>query len=205
MYLESKTKILAEEVSMCRCTSSIVASVLVLLCTAMAFAQSPSGPAKPGPEVKKLGVYVGKWTIESNLPPGAMGSKGGKTTGAATCEWVAQGWGVFCRESLPLPGGVGALTDVYMIAYDGEKKSYFFTQVSAGSSNWVGRGTVDGDTWTWTVDSTGNGKPYQVRFTDKFTSPDSFDFKNEIGEGGGAMQVMMSGKQTRARTPAAKR
>jgi hypothetical protein len=44
----------------------------------------------------------------------------------------------------------------------------------------------------------------RVRFTDKFTSPDSVDFNNEIGESGGVIAVMMSGKQTRARTSAAK-
>jgi hypothetical protein len=130
-----------------------------------------------------------------------MGSSGGQTTGTADCEWVAERFGVLCRESVPLPGG-GGLTDVYLVAYDAEAKNYFFTQVSAGGVVWTGRGTANGDTWTWAVDTTTDGKPIHFRFTDKWTSPDSFDFKNEVGDNSDSMKVMMTGKQARIKASA---
>lgn len=168
-----------------------------VLCATLAVAQT-SPPPKPGPEAEKIGAYVGKWNTEAHVPTGAMGSSGGKTTGTISCDWVAERFGVFCREDVPIPGG-GSLTDVYLMAYDEKAKNYFFTQVSAGGVIWTGRGTVDGDTWVWTVDSTADGKPIQFRFTEKWTSPDSYDFKNEVTESGGSMEVMMEGKETRIR------
>ena len=100
-----------------------------------------------------------------------------------------------------MPGG-GGLTDVYLVAYDAEAKNYFFTQVSAGGVVWTGRGTANGDTWTWAVDTTTDGKPIHFRFTDKWTSPDSFDFKNEVGDNSDSMKVMMTGKQARIKASA---
>lgn len=184
--------------------STPTASVLMLALSAtLALAQTSSAPPEPGPEVKKLGAFVGKWTIAGSVPAGAMGSNGGQTTGTADCEWVAERFGVFCREMIPLPG-TGSLTDVYLMGYDGEAKNYLFTQVSAGGGVMTGRGAVNGDTWTWTVDTRADGKPIYFRFTDKWTSPDSFDFKNEIGDNPDSMKLMMTGKQSRIKASAAK-
>lgn len=90
------------------------------------------------------------------------------------------------------------------MAYDGEAKNYFFTQVSTTGVVWAGRGTVNGDTWVWTVDTTYSGKPFHFRFTEKWTSPDSYDFKNEVGVSADSMKVMMDGKETRTKTSAPK-
>lgn len=174
---------------------TIPVGLWVVLCATLAVAQT-SPPPKPGPEAEKIGAYVGKWNTEAHVPTGAMGSSGGKTTGTISCEWVADRFGVFCRESVPIPGR-GSLTDVYLIAYDATTKNYFFTQVSAGGVIWTGHGTVNGDTRVWTVDSTADGKPIQFRFTEKWTSPDSYDFKNEVIESGNSSKVMMEGKETR--------
>jgi len=183
------------------CRTLIASSLLLVSCAAVTPAQTSTAPPKPGPEARKLAAFVGEWTIEGSLPAGAMGSSGGKTTGTASCEWVSEKFGVFCRENVPFPGG-GDLTDVYMVAYDETAKNYFFTQVSAGGVIWTGRGKVNGDTWVWMVDSTEDGKPIHFRFTEKFTSPDSYDFKNEVGESADSMKVMMDGKETRTKTSA---
>ena len=181
-------------------TTLIAPVLLLLLCATLALAQTSPAP-KPGPEAERLSAYVGEWAILANLPAGVMVDKGGKATGAASCEWIAERFGVFCRETLP---GESRLSDVYLMAYDGEAKNYFFTQISTAGVVWTGRGTVNGDTWVWTVDTTYNGKPIQFRFTEKWTSPDSFDFKNEFGVSADSMKVMMDGKETRAKTSASK-
>jgi hypothetical protein len=178
-------------------TTLIPPVLLIVLCTTLALAQTSPAPPKPGPEAEKLSAYVGEWAIHGNLPAGVMVNKGGKATGAASCNWVAERFGVFCRETLP---GESSLSDVYLMAYDGEAKNYFFTQVSTAGVIWTGRGTVNGDTWVWIVDTTYNGKPIHFRFTEKWTSPDSYDFKNEVGVSADSMKVMMDGKETRTKT-----
>jgi len=47
----------------------------------------------PGPEVKKLAVMVGKFTVEDELKAGAMGpnSPAMKFTGTDDCRWTAGG------------------------------------------------------------------------------------------------------------------
>jgi hypothetical protein len=115
--------------------------LLPVLCTTLALAQiSP----KPGPEAKKLSIFVGKWKLDGDVKPGGMGP-GGKTTGTVSCEWIAEGFGVLCHETVSLPGTKGKLTDVDLMAYDDEAKNYFFSQVSVGGAVWMGGGTVNGD------------------------------------------------------------
>src|SRR5271169_6071327 len=69
----------------------------VLACASSAIAgdQSQTTPPKrgPGPEVKKLAVMVGKFTVEDELKAGAMGpnSPAMKFTGTDDCRWTAGG------------------------------------------------------------------------------------------------------------------
>jgi hypothetical protein len=102
-----------------------------------------------------------------------------------------------CRESATLPGGMGKRTDVLIMTYDAEAKNYVFFQVNNFGVSWTCRGTVSGDTWTWNGEATRNGKTILLRFTMKWTSKDSFDFKKEVGPNADSMQVMMDGKETR--------
>lgn len=181
--------------------SLAVRTLMLVVCATMALAQAPSAPPKPGPEVKQLGVFVGKWTAAGDVKPSPMGP-GGKMTGTESCEWISGGFGVLCRETATIPG-MGELTGVGVLAYDPDAKNYAFSQVNNWGAVWIGRGTVNGDTWTWTSESTADGKPILLRFTMKWTSPDSYDFKNEIGPSVDSMRVMMDGKETRV-TAAAK-
>jgi hypothetical protein len=173
--------------------------LVLVLCTTMALAQAPSGPPKPGPEVKKLGVFVGKWTAVGDVKPGGMGP-GGTMTGTSSCEWISDGFGVLCRETATVPG-MGKVTDVGLLSYDASAKNYVFFQVNNVGATWIGRGTTDGDTWTWTSQDTVDGKTMQLRFTVKWISKDSYDFKNEAGPNIDSMAVMMDGKGTRMLLP----
>ena len=47
----------------------------------------------PGPEQKKLGYFVGKWTTEGEMKASPMGP-GGKITSTDTCEWFDGGFAV---------------------------------------------------------------------------------------------------------------
>jgi hypothetical protein len=73
----------------------IVGTLVLVLCTTMALAQTSSAPPKPGPEVKKLGVFVGKWTAEGDMGPG------GKAATTESCEWISGGFAVLAARALP--------------------------------------------------------------------------------------------------------
>lgn len=182
----------------------IFSVLLYVFCTAaLGEAQTSWVSPKPGPEVKKLGIFVGRWAIAGKIPAGITASEGGKTVGTVSCEWIADRFGILCRETIPLPSKVN-FRDVYILAYDSAARNYFFTQVSPGGVIWTGHGTVNGDTWVWVAESAAEGKRIQFRFTQRWTSQDSYDFKNEVGESADSMKVMMEGKETRASTLATK-
>jgi len=180
----------------------VVGTLVLTLCTTTALAQGPAGPPKPGPEVKKLGVFVGKWTAVGDVKPGGMGP-GGKMTGTSSCEWISGGFGVLCRETATVPA-MGKITDVGLLSYDANAKTYVLFQVNNMGATWILRGTMDGDTWAWTGEDTVDSKTMQLRFTVKWTSKDSYDFKNEAGPNADSMAMMMDGKGTRVTAPAAK-
>jgi Protein of unknown function (DUF1579) len=171
---------------------------MLLSCATMARAQALSAQPNPGAELKKLGVFVGRISAEGEVKP-----RGGKMTSASSCEWISDGFGVLCRETATVTG-MGKITDVGLMSYDANTKTYVLFQVNNMGSTWLFHGTADGDTWTWTGQDTVDGKTMQVRFTVKWTSKDSYDFKNEAGPNLDSMAVMMDGKGTRTALPPAK-
>ena len=59
------------------------------------------------------------------------------------------------------------------------------------------RGTVAGDTWTFTCPGKVNGESFETRYTAKEISPTSYTFKVEILSGAGAGSTVMEGKATK--------
>lgn len=166
-------------------------------------AQAPPAAPKPGPEVKKLGAFVGKWTSSGETPKDVMGpGTGGKFTGTQTCDWVSGGFAVLCHET-DEGAGMPKSTGVGLLAYDAESKSYVYSGVDSSGMVTTSHGTVSGDTWTWSNKGTMNGQAMEMRFTLKFTSKDAYDFKFEGGPDANSLKTMMEGKETRV-TAAAK-
>jgi hypothetical protein len=58
----------------------------IVLSSGLALAQAPAEKPKPGPEHKRLGHFVGKWTADVEIKPNAF-MPGGKATSQDTCEW----------------------------------------------------------------------------------------------------------------------
>jgi len=176
-----------------------MAGALALIgCAALAVAQTPPAPPKPGPEVKKLGAFVGKWTSEGEMKPGPMGP-GGKVTGTDSCEWISGGFGVMCRENGSMPGAA-KMVAMGMMGYDSESKMYTYHEVDSMGEVVTSQGKVDGDTWTWESDSKVNGQTMHTKYTMKFTSKDAHDYKFEMGPNENSMSVIMEGTEKRAMT-----
>ena len=56
------------------------------------------------------------------------------------------------------------------------------------------RGTLDGDTWTWTSDEKMGGTVVKGRFTMKFTSSSSYSFTYETSPDGAKWTAVVDGK-----------
>ena len=168
-------------------------------CASVTQAQAPTAP-KPGPEVKKLAVMVGKFTNEGEMKAGAMGpnSPAQKATCTDDCRWVASGFGIVCNSTVDMGGMKG--TEVAIVYYDPASKMYHYHSVDSAGDIDNATGAVSGDTWTWSGESIMGGKSMHSRFTMKVNSKDSFDYTVESGDSESSMQTMMTGKEMRVTT-----
>ena len=170
------------------------AVLLFAFCISVVRAQAPSEAPKPGPEEQKLAFFVGKWVSDADMKPSAFGP-GGKVNFTETCEWFAGNFSLVCHSEAAMFGTT--IKGLSVMGYDGGDKTYVYFETNSMGQNTFSRGTVDGDTWTWTGDSKMNGQTMHSRFTLKRVTDDSATFKFEMGAESGPMSLIMEGKQTR--------
>jgi hypothetical protein len=159
-------------------------------------AQAPQQPAKPGPEHQRLGYFVGKWTGEGEMKPGPMGP-GGKITASDTCEWFEGRFAVVCHSEGTSP--MGPMKSIGILSYSPEEKVYTYygvdnTPMTMAS---VPRGTVQGNTWTYTDEGMMGGQKMKTRVTIKEVSPTSYTFSMEMQGPDGKWMPMMESKNTK--------
>jgi quercetin dioxygenase-like cupin family protein len=169
----------------------------VLACASSAIVARAQSQTTPSPEVKKLAVMVGKFTVEDELKAGFMGpnSPAMKFSGTDDCRWTADGFAVICEAALFRPGRKYSETSLYY--YDPTSKTYRYHGVDSSGGIEDKTGTVSGDLWTWLGDSVFGGKVYHTRYTMKVVSADSYEYTDESGENEDSMKVFVSGKETR--------
>jgi hypothetical protein len=166
-----------------------------LVCSVLSVcAQDAGGPPKPGPEHLKLAYFVGKWASEGQLKPGPYGP-GGRFTITENCEWLPGNFAVECHSEGQMLGMT--VKGLSVMSYDPEEKKYIYFESNNVGENTYSKGTVDGDTWTWTNDGQMNGKPVHGRFTLKRLGEDSASYKFEMASGSDPLATVMEGKQTR--------
>jgi hypothetical protein len=170
------------------------AVLLFAFCISVVCAQAPSEAPKPGPEEQKLAFFVGKWVSDADMKPSAFGP-GGKVNFTETCEWFAGNFSLVCHSEAAMFGTT--IKGLSVMGYDGGDKTYVYFETNSMGQNTFSRGTVDGDTWTWTGDSKMNGQTMHSRFMLKRVTDDSATFKFEMGAESGPMSLIMEGKQTR--------
>jgi len=169
----------------------------VLACASGVVAAGAQSPSTPGPEVKKLAVMVGKFTVEDELKAGAMGpnSPATKFSGTDDCRWTAGDFALICEAVLYRPGT--KYSETSFVYYDPTSKTYKYHAVDSSGGVENKTGTVDGDVWTWLGESMFAGKLYHTRYIMRFVSPDSYEYTDESGESESSMKVFVSGKETR--------
>jgi hypothetical protein len=169
-----------------------VAVLLVgIVCVSDALAQ---GPPKPAPEVQRIGYFIGNWTSEGDMKAGPMGP-GGKVTIQEEGKWMDGNFFVVFHSSFK--GTMGAGTGLAVMGYDTQENVYTYDEYnSVGEANHF-KGTVDGDTWTWTSEMKAGPQTMKGRFTQKIVSPTSYTFKFEMSMDGTTWNLVMDGKATK--------
>ena len=184
-----------------RATALLAVCVMLLAITTQA--QTPQGPPKPGPEVARIGYNVGTWKVEGEFKPFA-GMPGGKYTATQKCEWYTGGFFVMCRSDGMSP--IGPEKGVSFAGYDSNEKVYTYHEFTNNGDAIDAKGTVNGDTWTWTAESKMGDTKMSVRVTVKEVSKSEYKFKLEISQNGGEFAVVQeaTGRKVTAAAPATK-
>ncbi len=172
---------------------AILVSTLVLF-TASAWAQMAP---KPGPEVKKLDYFLGTWAVDGTIAQGPWGA-GGKFTSNDTSEWMPGGFFLEGHSDFKMPpevGGEGKATS-YM-GYDSDQNVYTYDEFNSQGRREISKGTVSGDTWTWTSTQNYGGQEIKQKMTIKMLTPTSYTLKFEISMDGTNWMTFMDAKATK--------
>ncbi len=163
-----------------------------LICTAAAVAQIQA--PKPAAELKKLDVFVGSWTLDGDMKAGPMGP-GGKMAESEKCDWMEGGFYVVCHSEYKSSMGNGVGLSV--LGYSSDDKAYTYREFNSFGEFEDSKGSIDGDTWTWTADEKMGGMTMKGRFTMKMTSSTSYTFSYEMSQDGTKWNSVMDGKATK--------
>ncbi len=85
-----------------------------------------------------------------------------------------------------------------IFGYDSNEKVYTYQAYNSMGEAEHAKGTVNGDTWTWTNEQKMQGKLMRGRYTVTVTSPAAYTFKFEMASEGGDYATVMEGKATKA-------
>lgn len=176
-----------------RVTASIA---LVLALASSGVAAQPPKPT-PGPEHKRLAIFAGQWNFEGEAKESPLGPAG-KFTGTETCEWFAGGFQLVCRSKGT--GPKGPATGMSVMSYDPGRKAYTYYALSSLGDNIFVHGQVQGKVWTWSDESTIEGKTVKFVATITEETPTSNSFRLEVSVDGGPLTVIETGKSTKAKT-----
>jgi hypothetical protein len=171
----------------------IVVVGLALCLAPMMSAQASAGSSKTGAEREKLALFVGKWSAEADFKSSGT-SSGGKSKWTETCDWFEGNFALNCHSEGEFGGH--PVKGISVMAYDASQKTYVYFETNDSDESDLWRGKAEGDTWTWSEKSTTNGKPSEMRFTQRFSGY-SMTFKLESAVGDAPFSVVMDGKQVR--------
>jgi lipocalin len=160
----------------------VIASVVMMLLFAVA-AQAQTTP--PGPEHKKLGVWLGTWTGEGKW----VSNKGETTKTTASCSWFTGEYQMVCNTEDSDPSGNSK--GQFVMGYSLAKKQFLGFSISSSGNTVVLTGRVEGSTWTWT------GDDRQGRLVVNFASPTEYTYKVEYSEDGKSWKLAGEGKLTK--------
>jgi hypothetical protein len=164
----------------------LLSTIIVGLLAYVASAQNPGQMPQPGPEQKRLQYFAGTWTTEFE-----MKAEGGKATATDRTQMMPGGF--FAVTHTEGKSSMGEMHEVAIMGYDSDAKVYTYDSYNNFGEAEHFKGSVQGDTWTWTSD-----KPAKMRFTAKEVSPTMYTMKLEIMTGANWATVL-EGKSTKTK------
>lgn len=172
-----------------------MAGILFVICIvpSSAPAEAPTTLLEPSPEHEKLQAYVGTWAAELELKPSILGP-GGRLIGDVTCDWLSGRFHVVCRSKWK--DDTGEMEALAVLTYNAPEKEYTVYQIASRGSTALWTGNLEGDTWTYDLESNVDGQPIKVRITEKVT-PDVLFWKEELSIAAGPWTVVGEGRETR--------
>jgi len=172
------------------------AMILVAWSVLAAAAVAQMDMPKPGPEHKKIEYFAGSWTLEGEFKPGPMGP-GGKLTETEKCDWMDGNFFLVCHADAKTSMGDASAFSV--MGYSSDDKNYTYREFNSMGEFMESKGSLDGDTWTWTGDDKMNGTMVKGKFTMKMSSPTAYTFTYEMSQDGTKWTLVMDGKATKTK------
>jgi Protein of unknown function (DUF1579) len=172
----------------------VAVTAFLLFITAFASSQMS---VKPGPEVKKLDYFVGTWMAEGTITQGPWGA-GGKFSSTETSEWMDGNFFLVSHGDFKMPpeiGGDGKETSI--MGYDTNENVYTFDSFNSQGRSEHSKGSLSGDTWTWTSSQVYGGQDIKQKMMLKTISPTSYNMKFEISMDGTNWMPFMEAKITK--------
>ena len=139
----------------------VVAGSLLVAVAALSAQSAPAAPT-PGPEHKRLEVFVGKWTGTGKSLASPYGPAG-PISSTDTYAWLPGGF--FMAHHWDVKQGATIIKGMEVMGYDAKTKTYTSTFFDNAGNTGVFKGSVQGTTWTWTGDTEVAGKPLKERCT----------------------------------------
>jgi len=182
---------------------TLMTTITAVCLGALALAQQPDEPAKPGPELSKLAVYLGQWRYEGESKPTPLGPAA-KFSGDATGEMILQGF--FLEWRWKDQGTAGATQGVEILGYSPVSRNYPSSLFSDNGNSISGAYVFAGNTSTFAGTLIAKGKQYGFRATEIFAADfTSFTRTEDISVDGKTWMPASAAKFTKAKpvaTPA---
>ena len=126
---------------------SLLLMLVMLVVPCLAVGQTL--PPTPGPELQRLGHFVGTWSLADEL-------SSRKLSGTMVCDWFEGGFALICKDTYTTGRG----SDMHIFGYDPQGKTYtWYSVMPTGAGTRVLTLMVDGDRWVADWEATYQGKP----------------------------------------------
>ncbi len=169
---------------------------IAVLVSAASVANAEDKAPKPGPEVEKLGFFVGKWKTAGEMKETPF-APAGKYAEKSSCEWFPGKFSVVCK--IKGKGPWGPMEGLGIMGYSTEEKVYVYYGVDNSPMAWatVPHGTFADGVWTFDDESRMGGKLVKSRYVMTQTGKKSYTATWSILGADGKWQAVMEATSTR--------
>jgi hypothetical protein len=175
---------------------AITLFVMLMICSNGFVAQKASEPPKPGPDVAKLGYFVGDWKINAQLILNRSTAPA-RFTGTAHNEWMAGGFFLISHSDQDSENQIGKSLTIY--GYDPVAKTYSYYAVNSAGQIEQAKGRVEDKIWYWENEHKLGNTVLRGRFVIEMVSSSSYKFRYETASAPGSWSTIMEGTATRTK------